>query len=202
MGGFFMIWILPVLNALFGWSIISLLFFFLFHPYHKKNFFIFEMQGFIPKNISEWGVQTGNYVAEHVVNISKMKASLLQGDKLEQIHIMLEEKVDDFLRNKLKEKIPIFSMFITEGLITKMKEVLVSELEQMVPALIEQIAGGVEEQFNIQKMIGEKLNAISINEIEKLFYQHAGRSITMLKISAAMLGILSGMFEVLLLLNR
>ncbi len=57
-----------------------------------------------------------------------MKDSLLKSEKLQQIYGMLEVKVDDFLRHKLKEKIPVFSMFVTEGLISKMKEILVEEL--------------------------------------------------------------------------
>ena len=139
-----MIYLIPFLNALFGWLLISSLFYLLFHPREKKNFFVFQMQGFIPKNISSWGKQVGKYVAENVVNIPKMKESLLSSERLEQIHSMLEKKVDDFLRNKLKEKIPVFSMFITEGMISKMKEVLMNELESLVPSVIGQIAEGVE----------------------------------------------------------
>ena len=137
-----MIYLIPVLNAAFGWLTISSLFYLLFHPYEKKNLFIFDMQGFIPKNLLLWGTQLGNYVSEHLVNIPKMKESLLKGESLQQIHAVLESKVDDFLRNKLKEKIPVFSMFITEGMITKMKEVLMDELESLVPSVIDQIAAG------------------------------------------------------------
>src|SRR5690349_21677592 len=103
-----MIYLIPVLNAAFGWLIISSLFYLLFHPYEKKNLFIFDVQGFIPKNLSLWGAQLGNYVSENLVNIPKMKESLLQGESLHQIHSVLDTKVDDFLRNKLKEKIPVF----------------------------------------------------------------------------------------------
>ena len=112
---------------------------------------------------------------------------------------MLEVKVDDFLRHKLKEKIPVLAMFITEGLILKMKEILVAELEQMVPALIEQIAAGVEEQFNVKKMIAEKVSAVSIKDFENLFYQYAGKSILSLKIFVAALGLLLGGVEIWLL---
>lgn len=193
-----MIWLIPVLNALFGWSIISLLFWFLFHPHQKKDFFIFEMQGFIPKNLSSWGKQLGDYISENVVNIPKMKDSLLKSEKLQQIHDMLEGKVDDFLRHKLKEKIPVLSMFITEGLILKMKEILVEELEGLVPSVIEQIASGMEEQFNISKMIDERVNAIAIPEVERLFYRHAGKGITVLKIVIGTIGFGLGCIEILL----
>ncbi|MFI5135855.1 MAG: hypothetical protein ACHQD9_08385 [Chitinophagales bacterium] len=190
--------IIPILNAIFGWIIISSLFFFLFHPRQKRNFFMFEMQGFIPKNISSWGNSLGKYVQENFVNIPKMKDSLLQGESQKKIHEVLESRVDDFLRNKLKEKIPVFSMFITEGMISKMKEVLMSELESLVPSVIEQIAAGVEKQFNIQKMIDEKLSAVSMQEVEKLFYSQAGKGILTLKISAAATGLTLGVIELLI----
>jgi len=190
--------LIPILNAVFGWLVISSLFFFLFHPQTKKNFFVFEMQGFIPKNISSWGKSLGKYVEENFVNIPKMKESLLKGDSQKQIHDVLESRVDDFLRNKLKEKIPVFSMFITEGMISKMKEVLMDELESLVPSVIEQIAAGVEKQFNIQKMIDEKLSAVSMEEIEKLFYSQAGKGILTLKIAVAAAGFALGFIEIYL----
>ena len=194
-----MVYLVPILNALFGWGIISLLFYFLFHPAKKKNFFIVELQGFIPKNLGSWSRSIGDFVSTELVNIPKMKASLLQGDRMTEIHTMLEGKVDDFLRNKLKEKIPVFSMFITEGMISKMKEVLMTELEGMVPSVIDQIATGVEKQFNIHKLLDEKLNQDSVGKLEKIFYQQAGKAILSLKLIVAFLGLLLGLAEILII---
>jgi uncharacterized membrane protein YheB (UPF0754 family) len=194
-----MIYLIPVLNALFGWLIISVLFYFLFHPGEKKNLFIIELQGFIPKNLSQWRTQLGKYAAANLVNIPRMKESLLKGERLEQINRMLEQKVDDFLLNKLKEKIPVFSMFITEGMISKMKEVLMAELEKMVPAAIDQIAAGVEQEFNVERAIGEKVNAVSSEQIETIFYKEAGKGIILLKLVVAILGFAIGWLEIVLL---
>lgn len=194
-----MIYLIPILNACFGWLIISLLFYFLFHPRKRKNLFIIELQGFIPKNLSQWGKQLGKYAAENLVNIPQMKESLLKGERLEQINNMLEKKVDDFLRNKLKEKIPVFSMFITEGMISKMKEVLMAELEKMVPAAIDQIAAGVEQEFNVEQLIGEKVNTIRAEQIETVFYKEAGKGIILLKLIVAILGFAIGWLEIRLL---
>ncbi len=194
-----MVWSIPFLNAFFGWMMITSLFYFLFHPHHKKDFFIFNMQGFIPGNLASWAALTGEYVATNIVNIGSMKQSLLQGEKIVQINRLLDSKVDDFLRNKLKEKIPVFSMFITEGMISRMKEVLVAELEMMIPSLIDQIASGVEQEYNVQKIISEKAVSVSIAEIEKLFFRYAGRSITALKVVVAVTGFMLGLLEVLIM---
>ncbi len=194
-----MIYLIPFLNALFGWSIIAVLFYFLFRPMKKKNFFIFEIQGFIPKNILQWGNQLGDYASTNFINISSMKESLLNGEKMNEINKMLEEKVDDFLRNKLKEKVPVLSMFITDGLVSKMKEVLMEELKHMIPSTIDKLASDMEKKFDAKKLIAEKLNNISMEQIEKAFYSNTGKSITTLKFAVALFGFALGWLEVLLL---
>jgi uncharacterized membrane protein YheB (UPF0754 family) len=77
----YLIYLIPILNAAFGWLIITLLFRILFHPLKKKDFFIVEMQGLIPKKLPEWGAQIGSYAAENFINISKLKQNLLEPEK-------------------------------------------------------------------------------------------------------------------------
>jgi uncharacterized membrane protein YheB (UPF0754 family) len=194
-----MIYLLPLLNALFGYGIISMLFWFLFHPTKKKDFFIIELQGLIPKKLAEWGEQIGAYVGEHFLNIGKLKADLLQPEKLQQVNTLLEGKVDDFLRNKLKEKIPIFGMFVTDGLIRQMKEVLMNELEKMIPDMIGFFADDLEKKYDVRKMISEKLRSLTIEDIEKQFYKQAGKGILQLKLACAFLGFALGWLEFFLL---
>ncbi len=194
-----MIYLIPFLNAIFGWSIISALSWFLFHPRTKKNFFIIELQGLIPKKLPEWGKHAGSYVSKNFLNINKLKESLLAPEKLSRISLMLESKVDDFLRNKLKEKIPVFSMFVTDGLVDRMREILMKELEAMIPELINTIADDLEKSYDIEKLINEKLESYAPSYIEEIFKRQAGNSITQLKIFCAFLGFVLGLLEVLLL---
>lgn len=194
-----MIYLIPLLNAAFGWLVISSLFWLLFHPYHKKNFFIVELHGLIPKQLPGLGKQLGTYAAENFLNIGKLKENLLEPAKLSQINVILEDKVDDFLRNKLKDKIPIFGMFITDGLIQKMKETLMTELDSMIPDLIGFFADDLQKKYDVQKMIAEKLEQYDAATLEKIFYQHAGKAVLQLKIFVAVLGLLLGGLEIALL---
>lgn len=194
-----MIYLIPILNAAFGWLIITLLFQMLFHPLKRRNFFIIELQGIIPKKLPDWGIEIGRYAAENFINISKLKQNLLEPEKLRQINEVLEDKVDDFLRNKLKEKIPVFGMFITEGMIEKMKETLMSELEKMIPDLIGFFADDLEKKYDVQKLVAEKLAEFDPEGLERIFYQQAGKSIFQLKVFVVVLGLLLGAAEILLL---
>jgi uncharacterized membrane protein YheB (UPF0754 family) len=194
-----MIYLLPVLNALFGWMVISMLFKMLFHPYHKRNFFIIDVQGFLPNKLPGLAGQLGIYVSEHFLNIVQLKEELLSPSKLKQVNVLLEEKVDDFLRNKLKEKIPVFGMFVTEGLITKMKETLMAELENMIPDLVQHFAGDLEKKYDVKEIIAEKVQRLQMPEIERAFYQHAGKGINQLKAACAAIGFILGWLEIALL---
>ncbi|MEP7127954.1 MAG: hypothetical protein ABI729_03760 [Chitinophagales bacterium] len=199
MGGTTMIYLIPFLTAAFGWFIISLLFRLLFHPFQKKNYFIVDLQGFIPKQLPQWGRQAGIYASENLLNIGKLKENLLEPEKLTKINEILDDKVDDFLRNKLKDKIPLFGMFITDGLIQKMKETLMTELDHMIPDLIGFFVDDLEKKYDVQKMIAEKLAVYDAASLEKLFYQHAGKSILQLKIFVAVIGFLLGGLEIVLI---
>ncbi len=107
--------------------------------------------------------------------------------------------MDDFLRNKLKDKIPVFSMFVTDGLVDRMREILMKELEAMIPELINTIADDLEKSYDIEKLINEKLESYAPSYIEEIFKRQAGNSITQLKIFCAFLGFVLGLLEVLLL---
>ncbi len=198
-----MIWVIPILNAAFGWLIISALSWFLIHPIKRKNFFIAEVQGFIPKNLNKWGIQLGGYVSQNFFSISRLKESILEEENLRRIHSLLEEKVDNFLKNKLKEKIPIFSMFVTDSLILQMKEILTKELEQMVPDLINFFADDLQAKYDMNKLISEKLSSLSTEDLKNKFYTMAGKNILQLKVCCAFFGGILGLFEIFLLhLNR
>ena len=194
-----MIYIIPLLNAAFGWFIISLLCHSLFHPVRKKNFFILDIQGLIPKNLPRWGQQAGTYAANNFLDLGKLKDNLLQPEKLGKINEILDDKVDDFLRNKLKEKIPVFGMFITEGMISKMKETLMSEFDHMIPELISFFADDLQKKYDVQHMIAEKLEQFDAASLEKLFYSQAGKGILLLKLTVAMAGLLLGLLEILII---
>lgn len=196
-----MIYLLPFLNAAFGWAIISFLFFFLFRPYEKRSIAIFEIQGFIPKNFKNWMDETALYVSNHFFSIEHLKENFLKKEELQAINNMLEEKVDDFLRNRLKEKIPILNMFITDGLIAKMKESLMEELNHMIPSTIDKLASEAGKKFDLRKMVSDKMSTVTGRDIEKLFYSHSGRSLMQLKLFAALLGFVLGCIEVFLLMR-
>ena len=80
-----------------------------------------------------------------------------------------------------------------------MEETLMGELEKMIPDLIGFFADDLEKKYDVQKMIAEKMTAFDPASLERIFYQQAGKPILQLKIFVAILGLLLGGAELLLL---
>jgi fructose-1,6-bisphosphatase len=77
----------------------------------------------------------------------------------------IEKHVDYFLRVKLKEQIPVISVFIGEKTISQMKEVLQAELKNILPQIIDTSINRVEKSFNVGEFIATKI--INLNAAEK-----------------------------------
>ena len=80
---------------------------------------------------------------------------------------LVEAHVDDFLRNKLKEKMPVIGMFIGDKTINTLKEVFLNEIEDLFPQVLKQFAGNLQSEFNIETIVTNKITAVSTKQIEK-----------------------------------
>src|SRR5688572_16796766 len=65
----------------------------------------------------------------------------------------IENHVDDFLRNKLKEQMPMISMFIGDKTITTLKTVFMQELENLFPQVMKQFASNMKNDPGIEQMV-------------------------------------------------
>jgi uncharacterized membrane protein YheB (UPF0754 family) len=193
---------IPVLNGLFGWLIIDMIVSFLFNPYEKKNLFFFKVQGLIPSLQQSLAEELGQYVAEYFVNFKELENKLLSTENLSEIHNYLDKKAEDFLRNKLTEKLPILSMFITDSLISTAKESLVGELDKIIPEIISMYSGKIQEQLNIKQKVAGFIRNYPIRDLENKFHSATSKKILTLKIAVSVIGVLIGIFEVGVLIIR
>ena len=77
---------------------------------------------------------------------------------------IVETHVDDFLRNKLKEKMPMIGMFIGEKTIGNLKEVFLKEIEDLFPQVLTQFTSNLRNQVDVEKMIATKITAVSAKQ--------------------------------------
>ena len=88
------------------------------------------------------------------LQINKIIPSDNLANQLDQLMPVIDQKLDDFFRNRLSEKLPMISMFIGDKTIEQLKSVFMEELKNMFPELIQSFASNM--QNDLLKKLEEK----------------------------------------------
>jgi hypothetical protein len=67
--------------------------------------------------------------------------------QLDQLMPEIDQKLDDFFRKRLSEKLPMISMFIGDKTIEQLKSVFMEELKNMFPELIQSFATNMQNEL-------------------------------------------------------
>lgn len=108
---------------------------------------------------------------------------------LEQMIPIIDEKLDDFFRHRLSEKLPMIAMFIGDKTIHQLKSVFLDELKQMFPALIQSYAS------NLQKELIDQLTYQSLKKWEIIAF----KTTAPLRKLAILIGLIWGVISYLIL---
>src|SRR5687768_1950409 len=191
--------LIPLLSALLGWITIRLAIKLLFRPYSPKKILGFSLQGILPAQKMEIARQAGNYVAKQF-SLAGIEQKINDPKNFEAVKPLIETHIDDFLRNKLKEQMPMISMFIGDKTINTLKTIFIQEIETLFPQVMQQFAGNLKTEFNIEQMVSSKIAGISPERIENLFYSNMGKEIRVVSLFGAALGLIIGLLQLLIIL--
>ncbi len=194
----YFLFLIPVLNAAFGWWVIESFVLFVFRPYDPVKIAGVTVQGILPSLQNKIAEKAGEWAQQNISN-EKLESILLSDTSMKEMHIYLEEKADDFIRNKLTERISLLKMFITEGIIIQAKEVLVEQLNKMIPELIKGFIPKVTEKMNIKSEIENRISNYPLQHFEMEMNTIYGKRIFGIKLLAAIVGLLIGILEITLI---
>jgi uncharacterized membrane protein YheB (UPF0754 family) len=102
---------------------------------------------------------------------------------------------------KLKEEIPLLSMFINDNSLASIKRGIVSEIEHLFPVLITHMTAGLKDELNVEKMVIEKVSAFSSDKLEEILKAIMSREFRFVEILGGVLGFIIGLIQVLLTLS-
>ena len=94
------------------------------------------------------------------INLSHWMSEEKLDAQLDKVMPVIDEKLDDFFRNRLTEKLPMISMFIGDKTIQQLKTVFMEELRQMFPSLMHSFAS------NMQKDLLQQLEYQSLEKLK------------------------------------
>ena len=193
-----MLFLLPVISAFIGWFTNWVAVKMLFHPRLPTRILGITFHGIFPKRQVQFAQKLGATVAGELIHFKDIAAQMSDPAAIAEIMPQLETQIDEFLAVRIKEKIPVLAMFLTDGTSAMIKAGLMEEMEIMLPKLIRDYAENLEKKINIEKMVSEKVAAFSSDKLEALLLSVMANELRFVEIIGGVLGFLIGLLQLVL----
>ena len=196
---YLLLFFIPITTAIAGWLTIVVTAKLLFHPLQPKKILGFTLQGAFPKRQQQLAARLGKVVSEQFFSMDAVTEKISAPEKLEKIIPVIEKHIDDFLRNRLGKEMPMIGMFIGDKTIAKLKEAFMKEIQLLFPTIMQQYTQQLKEEFDVRRLVTEKVASLSPDMIENQLFQGMKREMKLARLTGAMVGFLIGLLQVLII---
>ncbi|MCF8257173.1 MAG: DUF445 family protein [Flavobacteriales bacterium] len=193
-----MLWTLPVISAIVGWFTNYLAVKMLFYPKEPWDFKLFKIQGIFPKNQRQVAEKIGKMVADELLSSDDLRDKMHNPENLLSINQIVEAKIDYFLNVKFPKQYPITGLLFTEKRKAKMKGELMVEVKESVPQVIDHYMSNLEERFNVEEIIKERVAVLPAEKLEGLIMNLLKKEFKFIEYIGAVVGFLIGLIQVAL----
>ena len=188
-------WLQPVTSAFVGWFTTWLAFYMLFHPRKPIRIFGLTIQGIFPKRQKAFASKLGGVVGKELLHFDEIARQIKDPEALAKVMPGIEQHIDTFLNEKLKEKLPIIGMFVGQGTMVKIKEGLLEEINLMLPEVIGQYADNLSQKIDVEKMVTEKINNFSSDKLEEILQSVLKKEFRLVELICGVFGFLIGLLQ-------
>lgn len=193
------IWIgIPLFSAFFHWLTIRLALKLLFHPKKPVNILGYKLQGVFPKRQKQFANSLGQLVSQELLSFDDIASKVTSKENIAKVLPLIEARIDDFLRNRLSDAIPVLSMFIGNKTIEKVKAVFMQELEAMFPEMMNQYMHKLQSDLDLEKIVVEKVNSFSSDKLEEILQKIMNKEFRFVEIIGGVLGFIIGVAQVVI----
>lgn len=192
------IYLLPFIAAFIGWFTNWIAIKMLFHPRLPYNFLGITIQGIFPKRQAQFAQKLGELVARELISFDEIKTKINQPATIQKALPFIESHIDQFIKTKLKEEMPLLSMFVTDKSLEGIKTSMVKEIELIFPMIMEKLTQGVQDEFNIEKIVTDKVKGFSSDKLEEILNAIMSKEFRFVEIVGAVLGFIIGVIQIFL----
>lgn len=190
--------LIPLISAFIGWFTNWIAIKMLFHPREPKKILGITFQGIFPKRQKVFAEKLGKLVSVELLSFNEIEEKITDPANMEKIIPLLETHIDEFLREKLKDKMPMISMFLGESTIQQFKEVFTEELRLLFPVIMKSYMGSLQSQLDLEKIVVEKVSNFSSDKFEDILNQIMAKEFKFIEVIGAVLGFVIGLFQIVL----
>jgi uncharacterized membrane protein YheB (UPF0754 family) len=190
-----MFWLQPFIAAFTGWFTTWIAIYMLFHPRNPVRFLGITIQGIFPKRQRQVAEKLGSMVAKELIHFDEIAALLKNPEQLSALTPTIEKHLDSFLHVKLKEKLPVISMFVGGNTLDKIKEGMLEEISLLLPELISQYTDALSQKIDIEKMVTEKVANFSSDKLEQILESVLKKEFKFIEMIGGVLGFAIGLIQ-------
>lgn len=190
--------IIPVISAFIGWVTNWVAIKMLFHPREPKKILGITFQGIFPKRQQQFAEKLGKLVSNEFLSFTDIEEKISSPENLKKVMPLIEQHIDEFLRHKLSDEMPVISMFIGDKTINKMKAAFMKELELIFPQLMKQFAGNLKSELDLEHIVINKVSNFSSDKLEELLYQIMSKEFRFVEIIGAVIGFIIGIVQIII----
>ncbi len=194
------LFLIPVISAFIGWITNRVAIKMLFHPREPKRILGITFQGIFPKRQRQFAEKLGKVVSSEFLSFDDIENKISDPANLKKIMPMIERHVDDFLRTRLSDQMPVISMFIGEKTINNLKKMFMQEIELLFPQVMKQFAGNLRTELDLEHIVVTKVAGFSSDKLEEILYQIMSREFRFVELIGAVIGFIIGVLQVLITL--
>ncbi len=190
--------LIPVISAFIGWFTNWIAIKMLFHPKEPKKILGITIQGIFPKRQQQFAEKLGKLVSQELLSFADIEQKLIHPNNIEKLMPVVEEHIDQFLRRKLAEEMPVISMFIGENTIQQLKGIFMKELEALFPVIMQRYMGHLQQELDLEQIVIKKVASFSSDKLEDILQSILSKEFRFVELIGAVLGFIIGLLQVLL----
>ena len=190
--------LIPLISAFIGWVTNWVAIKMLFHPREPKKILGITFHGIFPKRQQQFAEKLGKLVSAEFLSFDDIEQKISNPENLKKIMPMIENHMDDFLRNRLGKEMPVISMFIGDKTISKLKESFMKEIEVLFPQVMKQYATNLKDELDLEQIVIKKVAGFSSDKLEEVLYQIMSKEFRFVEIIGAVIGFIIGVVQVII----
>lgn len=193
------LYLLPFISALIGWLTNWVAIKMLFHPRYPTKILGITFHGIFPKHQSDIAIRIGKMISEELISASDVKEHINQPDKLDQLKVLIEDKIDDYLNQRFPQKHPVLSMFLNDARKKELKGEMMVEVDEAAPQMINQYVDHIERDFDVAEIVTSRVAKLEVDKLEQLMMSILSREFRFVEYIGGVIGFVIGLFQLLLI---
>jgi uncharacterized membrane protein YheB (UPF0754 family) len=190
--------LIPLISAFIGWFTNWIAIKMLFHPRIPKKILGITFHGIFPKRQQQFAEKLGKLVSQELLSFKDIEQKITSPENLKKIMPVVDAHIEQFLRVKLADAMPMISMFIGDKTIAQLKEVFMKELEILFPQLMSNYMNNLQNELDLEKIVTQKVSNFSSDKLEEILNAIMSKEFRFVEIIGAVLGFVIGVLQLII----